>query len=211
MRRFFRTLATLAVATSVVMPFAPVFAAPPPDVFKDAEGNVIAKNLTPNAQVTIEFPDKPTVRTLRADFCGRIAVSSSDTAPITSTIVLQGTPNVTIDTTALPVLGNPSCVDNTLAEARPNNYKTTSGTVYIVGKTPGLRYDVQITGAAFRQVRRPNACNFLVIRNTTEEPIGASVIIGGTTHTVATLPVSAAPSCRTTPNGGVMFVPSTWL
>ena len=184
----------------------------PPDVYKTSSGSIVAKNLTPNAPVNVEWPNLPTERTITADFCGQVSVSSTATAPLGTTITLDpgGTPT-TITLATLPVLARPSCVNNVLSEARATNYITPTGTVVIVGRTPGIRYTVGIDGVPFRASRRPNACNFLTVNNEPERPIGTTLIVGTTTYTVASLTTSEAPTCRSGASGSTMYVPSTWL
>lgn len=183
-------------------------AAPPPPVYKTVDGEiVIHSGLTANQQVTIEYPDLPAKRNVRAGFCGTVTATNSDAQPIGAQIKVDG---VTIDVTSLPVQTMPRCENNLLAEARPANFKLQNGNVVVVGKTPGITSVVEYVGAATARTARANNCAFLVIRSSDDRPIGSSIKLNGVSHTVASLPTDNLPMCRTIAGSSVRYNPSNW-
>ena len=178
-------LITLSAITAVTAAF-PALANP----FKDADGNIHIQNLTANQKITIEAGGLE--RKIVANYCGLVLVPVPSNAAMPGSISVDGT---AVDTTTLPVQSVPSCTNNVLKEARPNNFKDANGRVVIVGKTSGVQSTVVYTGVPASRSLTANACGFVRISNSVSTPAPAGFNYGGTAYTTASLPTNEPNRC----------------
>lgn len=205
-----KKLWALGGIASVLLPWVTTIAnaAPPPAVYKTADGEVIwHSGLSANQQVDVDYPNIPAKRKIKANFCGIVVVPNSATQPIGASLKV-GTDTITVST--LPVQTMPRCENNVLAESRPANFKLANGNVAVVGKTAGISYDVEFVGSSHSKSFRANNCGFLVIRPTAALPIGSSIVLNGTTHTVSSLVTEKEPVCRNDSGAAVRYDPASW-
>lgn len=203
-----RRAAALAGVSGVLFSAVAALAAPPPAVYKTSDGQIIMHSgLSASQQVTVEYPNIPAIRKLKADYCGLVTVPTSATQPIGTTVTVDGSQ---ITVSSLPVQAKPTCNNNVLSESRPTNFKLSNGSVVVVGKTPGVSYTATFDGSNTKRVVRANACGVLVVRPTDALPIGSSIILNGTTQTVSSLQTDASPVCRTDGSTSIRYNPSTW-
>jgi len=219
-----RALFASILASSVLPALASmVQATPPPDIFKDAQGNVYihgatATSLGQQASVTTSANLS---RRVRAGFCGEIRLAESSALPSIGDSWTVGTtirtrsslPQIT-DRAQLPrCSGNsftPSLSDAITSAGGYVDSTTTSPRVFLVGYTPGISYEVTFNDVSSSQNLRPNACGFFRISNTERNPIPATLTIGGTSYTVADLTTATPPLCRSEGGGHILYIPSSW-
>lgn len=205
---FIRRAAALASVGGILLSAAAALAAPPPAVYKAMDGEIIMHSgLTPSEQVSVEYPNIPAVRKLKADYCGLVTVPTSATQPIGSTLTVDGSQ---ITVSSLPMQAKPACNNNVLSESRPTNFKLSNGSVVVVGKTPGMSSTVTFDGSNTKRVVRANACGVLVVRSTDALPIGSAIILNGSSQTVSGLQTDTMPLCRTDGNTSVRYNPANW-
>jgi hypothetical protein len=191
---------------------APINAAPPPAVFKDAAGNVyVHTGVTAGARVNVDLVGAPLTRKIRAGYCGQITLSPSTSVPnIGDSVTIGGT---VINLAALTVPTNvPKCVGNAFDPPATAHFKDAGGKYILRGFTPGVSYDVKFDDVPATGNATVNGCNFATIRNTDKRPIPAQIKINGTAHTVASLPTADPPICRRNSATGVStrYVPGSW-
>lgn len=165
---------------------------------------VIVANRTPGERLTITYPAATTTRRVTANACGLVVIRDSSTNPLTNLQTVDGT---AINQAALPTQLLPRCVDGVLEEARTANFKTGTGDVVIV-KTPNTVYEAVYRGGRIRNVTA-NACGFAAINESDSYSWASNptIVIGGTTHTIATMAqANPEPICRT----GQLYVPAAW-
>ncbi|AFZ61301.1 hypothetical protein H6G54_02720 [Anabaena cylindrica FACHB-243] len=155
------------------------------------------------ASVALGFIDRFSSRV--AGSCGEVRLSAT-TVGATPTVQV-GSPGVSVEIENLPVQLLPTCTSGSFAEARPNNFKTPSGEVVIVGQTANTAVLLNIPRDTTRTVRL-NACGFGTLRNTSSFSIPPTFSVEGVEKTLATLPNAGnAPRCTS----GVGYVPSAWI
>ncbi len=219
-----RALFVSALTASALPTIAPlVHAVPPPDVFKDAQGNVYihgttAANLGQQASATTS---ENLSRRVRAGFCGEIRLAESSTLPSVgdswsigaTTRTRSSLPQIT-DRAQLPRCSNaaftPALSTAITSAGGFVDATTSSPRVFLTGYTPGVSYEVTFNDVSASQNLRPNACGFFRIANTEANPVPASLTIGSTTYTVSTLQVAAPPICQRVGNTYVRYNPVTW-
>lgn len=217
-------LALLGAGSSIALAFN-VTAAPPPDVFRDADDNVYVIGATAEAmgdRMEVTSQDEPLTRRRRAGFCGETRLSTTSTLPaLGDSWTLRGqtytrTGFVTVtDRDALP-----KCRNATWTPALTPEITAAGGfvdatvegrdRVYILGGEPGVSDDVTFNDVPSSSRKRPNACGFFRISNTLRNPIPATLTIGENTYTVNQLPVGVPPLCRRVGNNYEMFTPTDW-
>lgn len=202
-----RKLASLLFLATLGQSVAAI-AAPPPAVYKTMEGEiVIHSGLTASQIVSVEYPNIPAKRNIKAGYCGTVTVPNTSAQPIGATVMVD---NVTIDVSTLPVQTLPRCENNVLVESRPANFKLANGNVVVVGKTAGITSVAEYVGSNFARNARANNCAFFVVRPTTNLPIGTEIKLNGVEHTVASLPVDYLPQCRNINNVATRYNPASW-
>ena len=172
----------------------------------DSGSTVIVFSATAGSRISVSLgnTDKSTARL--AGSCGEIRISTPASGDFTG-LKVDGT---AVDTAALSTQTLPSCVSGSFSEARTTNFKTPTGQVVIVGKTPGAAVSVSLPSATTRTVTA-NACGFGVLKGTTSSPLPASFMVGTTSYTVASLPDAAtAPYCRVVSGTPYGYVPASW-
>ncbi|QQE64171.1 hypothetical protein GFS31_08500 [Leptolyngbya sp. BL0902] len=165
---------------------------------------VIVANRTPGERLTVTYPGATSTRRVTANACGLVVLRDSTTSPLSS---LQTVDGATINQATLPTQLLPRCVNGALEEARTANFKTGTGEVVIV-KTPNTVYEAVYGGGRERSVTA-NACGFAAINESTTYPWASNptIMIGGTTHTLATMPdAGSEPLCRS----GQLYTPAAW-
>lgn len=195
------SLALLATASLSALPILPASA----EVFRDGM-DIYITELSPDAQVEVQYPGFQRSRDVRADACGRIVLRNSSTSPISGTVTVGGT---AVDTTALPTQLLPKCNSGTPEEVRTANFKTSTGDVVIVGRTANSYATVSTAATATRRARA-NACGYvrLTSSNTYQHDSTMPIQIGsGSSTSIGSLDQKGAPVCRS----GVMYVPTSWL
>lgn len=196
------------VATGMLAPLALAQTYGGNAVYKVTRSNgttqVIVANRTPGERLTVNYPGATRTRRVTANACGLVVLRDSATSALAN---LQTVDGVTIDQAALPTQLLPRCVNGVLEEARAANFKTGTGDVVIV-KTPNTVYEAVYGGGRDRNVTA-NACGYIGINESTTYPwaTNPTIVIGGTTHTIATLPeATPEPLCRS----GQLYLPSAW-
>lgn len=223
--RIQRSLLALTALAGILAPMIPALAAPPPNVFKDADGNVyihgtLAAGLSSDA--TAQTSGSLT-RNVRPGYCGEIRLAPSASLPsIGNSWSIGGTTrlrsnliNITSDT-ALPACRNAAwstalTAAITAAGGYVDNTPGGDGRVVLVGFTPGVATAVQYTDVPQSISLRRNQCGFVRISNSASNPAPASLTIGGTTYNTTTATIATAPRCIETGNGTYeTFTPSSW-
>ena len=214
-----RLTATSLMVGSAIAPFAIANsgqAAPPPDVFRAPDGDVIIHGATAPAaglSLPVEFVGEGRSSRLRANYCGEVAITITSSRPnlgnsLTITDEL-GTTNVDIST--LTEQTRPRCVGQTLEEPRTGNYVTPDGDVILMGRTPGLYSEVSFNDLNRTSNRRSNGCGFIQLSNSARNPLPAVLKIDGTDYTIATLQEADPPVCRgNSTQGYTNYTPDTW-
>lgn len=173
-------------ALSALSTMTPAFAQ-----FKDVDGNIhFQTGLSPSQKV--EYSAGELSRKITANFCGLVIVPVPTGASMPASITVDGT---SVNTTTLPVQSVPQCVNNTLKEARPANFKDSTGRVIIVGKTSGVQSIVAYPGVPSIKSITANACGYARISNSTSNPAPATFTYAGQTYTTATLPEQIPNRC----------------
>ena len=202
----------IAIASSSVI-CSSASAVPPPDVFKDIDGNVYVHGTTADGMDVSErmgLTGTPLTATIRAGYCGELRLSTTSSRPdIGSNWKVDG--GATITGTSFPVLtgdAEPSCRGNAFSPAASNNYKDDLSRVFLVegSYTPGIRYEVEFLDVDATRSMRKNACNFFRVSNTARNPIPDNFTIDGTAYTLASLPTAEPQLCR----NNVAYTPETW-
>jgi hypothetical protein len=219
-----RALFASALAVSALPAIAPfVQAAPPPDVFKDSLGNVYVHGTTANnlGELAAATTSEKLTRRVRAGYCGEIRLATSSTLPSigdswtvgASTKLRTGLVSITMREDL------PRCSGNAFTPALSTAITTAGGyidattsvpRVFLTGFTPGISYDVMFNDVFASQNLRPNECGFFRIPNTERNPVPASLTIGGTSYTVASLTTATPPLCRREGTGYVRYTPDSW-
>lgn len=193
----------------------PANAVVPPDVFKDAAGNVYVHSgtgITSGARVEVDLVGVPLTRRIRAGYCGQLTLSPSTSVPSlgNSVTINNGTP---IDLTAITTTTTPpSCTGNAFTPATTTPFKLANGRIVLPGYIAGTVYNVKFNDLPSSANATVNGCNFATIRHTTARPLPASIKINGTSYTVASLDIADPPLCRRDASTGVStrYVPATW-
>ena len=182
-----RRLVCGAGAVGLTMSALPAVAAP----FKDSLGNVHIQDASPGASLQLEAGELK--RTIKANYCGLVIVSKpSSTTPLPATVSVGGD---SITVSSLTEMSLPTCKDNALSEARPDNFKTPDGRVVIVGKTVGIGYAVIYPGVPASKSLRANACGFAKMPNSTTNPAPETFSYSGQSYTTSSLPVQEPGRC----------------
>jgi hypothetical protein len=194
-RHFFHRSIAIALAGCSLITATSALAAP----FKDSDGNIHIQDLTASQKIDIQYGTLSTKRV--ANGCGLVSISKPSSIPSMPSSIMVGTD--TIDVASLPVQTTPKCTNNVLAETRSTNFKTSSGTVVVVGKTSGVSYDVTFTGVPTTKTSTANACGFVRISNSATKPAPTSFTYGGQNYDTAALPTQIPSRCY----NGIKFVP----
>jgi hypothetical protein len=155
--------------------------------------------------VSLGSSDKSTARL--AGSCGEVRISPPSTGDFTG-LKVDGT---AINAASLPTQTLPSCVNGSFSETRSANFKTPTGQVVVVGKTPSAAVTVTLPAASSRSVTI-NACGFGVLKPTsTSGPLPSSFSVGTTNYTLSSLPDAGTPPyCRTVNGTPYGYVPASW-
>ncbi|MBD1877013.1 hypothetical protein H6F75_26360 [Nodosilinea sp. FACHB-131] len=170
----------------------------------NGSAQVIVANRTPGERLTISYPGATSTRRVTANACGLVVLRDGASSSLADLVSVDGAP---INQAALPTQLLPRCVNGNLEEPRAANFKTGAGEVVIV-KTPNTVYEAAYGGGRDRNVTA-NACGFAAISESSAYPWASNptIVIGGTTYTVATLPTAnPEPLCRS----GQLYTPASW-
>lgn len=222
-----KKLLLLTAGLTVLAPLFPLpaLSAPPPDVFKDSDGNVFIHGSTAASLGSSSrySTSASLVRNMRAGYCGEIRLSTSTSLPSIGNTwsvnndVLRLRSNLVSITTAAAL---PRCRGNTFTPALSVAITTSGGfidntsstpVVYLVEHDPGVSVPVRFADVNTSVALRPNQCNYFRLNNTTRNPLPASLTIGDEVYTVASLPTAAPLICQRQDNGSYLrYVPATW-
>lgn len=172
----------------------------------DSGSTVVVFSATAGSRISVSLgnSDKSTARL--AGSCGEVRISPPATGDFTG-LKVDGT---AVNAATLSTQSLPSCVSGSFSEARTTNFKTPTGQVVIVGKTPGAAVAVTLPSSTSRTVTA-NACGFGVLKGTTSSPLPASFMVGTTSYTVSSLPdATIAPYCRVVSGTPYGYVPASW-
>lgn len=172
----------------------------------DSGNTIVVFSATAGSRIAVSLgnSDKSTARL--AGSCGEVRISTPASGDFTG-LKIDGT---AIDAATLSTQTLPSCVSGSFSEARTTNFKTPTGQVVIVGKSPGAAVAVTLPSSSTRNVTA-NACGFGVLRGTSSSPLPTSFMVGATSYTVASLPDAVtAPYCRTVDGTPFGYVPASW-
>jgi hypothetical protein len=173
----------------------------------DAGNTVVVFSASPGSRISVNLGTSPRPAARLAGSCGEVRISPPASGDFTG-LQVDGT---AVDASSLSVQSLPSCVNGTFSEARTSNFKTPTGQVVIVGKTPQSAVSISLPAAVTRNVTI-GACGFGVLRPTSASgPLPATFMVDATSYTVATLPdATTPPYCRTIDGTPYGYVPATW-
>jgi hypothetical protein len=161
---------------------------------------------TANSAVQVKLGSQARASARIAGACGEVRISPPSSGDFTG-LQVDG---VAINVASLPSSTLPSCVSGAFAEPRTANFKTPTGQVIIVGKTPNEAVTISLPSEVTRTVRI-NACGFGVLRPSATSPLPTTFIIGTTNYTTATLPnATTGPLCRTVNGASFGYKPASW-
>lgn len=164
---------------------------------------IISGTANSRVAVAIENQDRSTGRIAGA--CGEVRISSA-----TGDYEGLKVDDTAIDSSTLPSQTLPACVSGSFAEARSSNFKTPTGQVIVVGKTPGAAVKVTLQTDSTRYVTL-NGCGFGVLRSTSSSPLPATFKIGTDSYTTSSLPTAPdAPLCRSSNGMFKAYTPASW-
>ncbi|YAF99286.1 MAG: hypothetical protein AB3A66_27990 (plasmid) [Nodularia sp. CChRGM 3473] len=201
------TSALSALASSI----APAAAIPyqSATVYKAMDGanQVVVFSATPGSRISVNLGTSPRPAARLAGACGEVRISPPSSGDFTG-LEVDG---VAINAASLPVQTLPSCVSGSFSETRSANFKTPTGQVVIVGKTPSSAVTISLPSVVSRNVTI-GACGFGVLRPTAASgPLPASFSVDTTSYTLSTLPdATTAPYCRTINGNPYGYVPASW-
>jgi hypothetical protein len=166
---------------------------------------------TPAQPVTgLTSPKTPTLKVLTLNNCGIGKVSKSTTSPI---INITGASGATVNFGSKTSGADPTCTAGTTPGSYVSSWTGSTGNVhegstayFIKGGTGagGISVNVQRTGTI---TSKANACGFLRITTSTTRPM-TNFNIGGTAHTLATLPSVTNPMiCKKVGTSSFTYVP----
>jgi hypothetical protein len=197
------TLSTILASTSAfAIPFGTN------NVYKAVENSqtVVYLSGTASSKVAVDLGSVDKTQARIAGACGETKISVPTSGSFTG-LKVDGT---TVDASTLSVQTLPACVSGTFAEPRTTNFKTASGQVVIVGKTPNAAVSITLPSNSAKSVSI-NACGFGTIKSTSSTPLPASFKIGTNNYTVSTLPnAGSGPVCRTMNGISTGYVPAAW-
>lgn len=173
----------------------------------DNGNTVVVFSASPGSRVSVNLGTSPRPAARLAGACGEVRISPPSSGDFTGLEVDA----VAINASTLPVQSLPSCVNGSFSETRSANFKTPTGQVIVVGKTPSSAVTVSLPAAVTRSVT-VGACGFGVLRPTTSSgPLPATFMVDTTSYSLATLPdATTAPYCRTIDGTPYGYVPATW-
>ena len=202
-----RTSAVLAAVATILSSAPAVLAEPIPSVFRDTQNNIYVTGQSPSSRVSMTYEGMLRSRDYQANSCGWIVLRNSTTSPIPANITVGGT---AVDTTALATQLMPGCTNGVPQESRSANFKSTSGDVVIVGRTPGSYITVQTPVDRTRNATA-NACGVARFTNSTTYQHSDTTAIGLTqapaANTIADLSEKDGVLC----SRGSLYVPASWL
>jgi hypothetical protein len=165
----------------------------------------IVFSATANTRVAVSIENQVRNSGRIVGTCGEIKISSS-----TGDYSGLQVDDASVDSSTLSVMTLPSCVSGAFAESRPSNFKTPTGQVIIVGKTPGSAAKVNLPSDVIRYVTI-NGCGFGILKATTSSPIPANFKVGTDPYIFSSLTTSpGVPLCRSSNGVYTGYVPSGW-
>ncbi|WP_138504457.1 hypothetical protein [Nostoc sp. PA-18-2419] len=201
------TAALSAIASSVAPALAIEYNGASVYKAMDGDSQVIVFSGTSGSKISVSLgsSDKSTARL--AGSCGEVRISPPSSGDFTG-LKVDGT---AVDVSSLSTQTLPSCLSGSFSETRSTNFKTPTGQVVIVGKTPGAAVAVTLPSPSTRTVT-VNGCGFGILKATsTSGPLPSSFAIGATSYTVASLPNAGTPPyCRTLNGTPYGYVPASW-
>jgi hypothetical protein len=200
-----------AIASGIGSSISPASAIPynGATVYKAMDGmnQVVVFSASPGSRVSVNLGTSPRPAARLAGSCGEVRISPPASGDFTG-LEVDGE---AINAASLTVQSLPSCVNGTFSSERPDNFKTPTGQVIVVGKTPQAAVSISLPAAVTRSVT-VGACGFGVLRPTsTSGPIPATFSVDTTSYTLASLPdATTTPYCRTVDGTPYGYVPASW-
>lgn len=209
----FQLIKTGLIVTSIGALFTPLSASAIPyqsnTVYKAMDGSnqVVVFSAAPGSRISVNLGTSPRPAARLAGACGEVRISPPSSGDFTG-LEVDG---VAVNAASLPVQTLPSCVSGSFSETRNANFKTPTGQVVVVGKTPSSAVTVSLPSSVTRSVTI-GACGFGVLRPTSASgPLPASFSVDTTSYTLSTLPdATTAPYCRTINGTPFGYVPASW-
>lgn len=173
----------------------------------DGTNQVVVFSASPGSRISVNLGTSPRPAARLAGACGEVRISPPSSGDFTG-LEVDGTP---INASTLPVQTLPSCVNGSFSETRSANFKTPTGQVVVVGKTPSSAVSVSLPAAVTRNVT-VGACGFGVLRPTSSSgSLPSSFSVDTTSYTLASLPdAQTPPYCRTVNGTPYGYVPASW-
>ncbi|QIR41710.1 hypothetical protein HCG51_33925 (plasmid) [Tolypothrix sp. PCC 7910] len=173
----------------------------------DGSNQVVVFSATPGSRISVNLGSSPRPVARLAGSCGEVRISPPASGDFTG-LQVDGT---AIDASTLLTQTLPSCVSGAFSETRNTNFKTPTGQVVVVNKTPGSAVSVSLPSAVTRSVT-VGACGFGVLRASSGQTLPTSFLVNTTSYTIASLPNSVnVPYCRTINGTPYGYVPTSWL
>ncbi|MBH8564469.1 hypothetical protein I8748_20165 [Nostoc sp. CENA67] len=165
-------------------------------VFSGSAGSKIQVNLGSSSKSTARI----------AGSCGEVRISPPSSGDFTG-LQVDGT---AVNAASLSTQTLPSCVNGSFSEARSSNFKTPTGQVVIVNKTPGSAVAISLPSPSTRTVTI-NGCGFGLLKPTSSSTLPSSFSVGATNYTLASLPdATNTPYCRSINGSYYGYVPASW-
>lgn len=185
-----------AIASGMIAPLG-AFAAP----IKDTAGNVYISGYAPGAAASVTFTSVTQTKSVTTNSCGAFSLKPTATVPLPNLITIGTTD---IDLTTLPTQLKPTCTAGTWDIAPTGDFKTSTGEVVLIGRTPNTVFTVSYSGGAAKS-GSANACGiFKVSKSSNFTPTGnfTTSLEPSTIYSVSSILEKPADICR----NGVRYV-----
>ena len=168
-----RQFAALSGLSMIAVPMVASLAVAKPlgfDTHKDAKGNVYFGG-TNSTELSVTVGGLTKTKNIKSNACGLALVKGSITVPAPTSFTI-GANTINASTLSTQIL--PKCsTAGALEEARTSNFKTSDGTVVIVGQTPNASIVMSYLSSAIKKVKL-NGCGFGKISNSTTKPFAST-------------------------------------
>ena len=203
-----RQFAALSGLSMIAAPMVASLAMAAPSWFsthKDSKGAVYFGG-SPSSELSVTVGGLTKTKNLKANACGLALVKGSTTTPAPTSFTIGAN---TINASTLPTQILPKCsTAGVLEEARTSNFKTSDGTVVVVGQTANSSIVMSYLASAIKKVKL-NACGFGKISNSTTKPFASTTTFmpaGGSTLSYSSISTKAPYLCS---KDGVTYQPQS--
>jgi hypothetical protein len=200
------SLAAIALSVSVVPTALGQLTYKTSSVYRAGTTTIIISG-APNTKVSVNEGIYPKTTTKTANACGQVKIAYPKLG--LSNLKVNG---VAIDVTTLTtVTSAPKCNAGVLKTPQTTPIQTSAKTVVVPGLTANAAIPVSYDTPKVKNLSI-NSCGFAVIKTTTSAPtLPETLIIGGITYTVASLPDSGEPPRLQKVNGTLTcYTPTGW-